>query len=186
METDTSNQAFSGIPSQYHIVNRVKQLYPTEYHGKTLNTTQRNWPIHDKELFAIVDSFRKWRDWLVGVLVNVYTDHQGLQYFNTKQKLNSQQASWYLKMSEFIYHIYYRPGSKIGKAHGLSRRSVEEISGIEARFFDEEQLLDLEEDDAEERREADYIELEAIDVAIWENNSGLWVVPTEHKLKVLT
>ena len=75
METDTSNQAIAGIVSQYHIVNRYKQLHPVEYYAKTLSATQRNWPIHDKELFAIVDCFRKWRDWLVGVKVNVYTDH---------------------------------------------------------------------------------------------------------------
>jgi len=106
METDASNQAILGILLQYHIVNGVKQLHPTEYYAKTLDATQRNWPIHDKELFAIVDSFRKWRDWLVGVPVNIYTDHQGLQYFNTKQNLNSQKASWSLKMSEFIYHIH--------------------------------------------------------------------------------
>jgi hypothetical protein len=150
METDASNQAVSSILSQYHIVNGLKQLHPTEYHAKTLDATQQNWPIHDKELFAIIDSFRKWRDWLVGVPVNVYTDHQGLQYFNTKQKLNFRQASWYLKISEFIYHIHYRSDSKMGKADGLSRRSEEEKSGMEPRFFEEGQLLDLEEDDAEE------------------------------------
>ena len=93
METDASNQAIAGILSQYHVVNRCKQLHPVEYHAKTLSCTQRNWPIHDIELFAIVDCFRKWRDWLLGVKVNVYTDHPGLQYFNTKQNLNSRQAS---------------------------------------------------------------------------------------------
>ena len=84
MKTDASNQAIAGILSQYYVVNVCKQLYRVEYHTKTLSATQRNWPIHNKELFAIVDSFRKWRDWLVGVKVNVYTDNQGLQYFNTK------------------------------------------------------------------------------------------------------
>jgi len=139
METDSSNQAISSILSQYHIVNGVKQLNSTEYHAKTLDATQRNWPIHDKELFAIVDSFRKWRDWLVGLLVNVYIDHQGLQYFNMKQKLNFRQASWYFKMSEIIYHIHYQPGTKMGKGDGLSRHSGEEKSSMEARFFNEGQ-----------------------------------------------
>ena len=85
-------------------------------------------------------------DWLVGVKVKVYTDHQGLQYFNTKQKLNSRQASWYLHMSEFIYHIHYRPGFKMGKPDVLSRRSGEEKSRIDSHFFDEGQLQDLEND----------------------------------------
>ena len=89
MEIDASNQAVAGILSQYHIVNGAKQLHPIEYHAKTISAAQRNWHMHDKELYAIVDRFRKWRDCLVGVEVNVYTDHQGLQYFNTQQKLNS-------------------------------------------------------------------------------------------------
>jgi len=73
----------------------------------------------------------------------------------------------------------------MGKADGLSRRSGEEKSRMEARFFDEGQLLDLEEDDTEERRDADDVELEAIDVASWEKRNGLWIVPEEHKLEVL-
>ena len=71
METDVSNRSIAGTLSQCHIVNRAKQLHHGEYHAKTLSAVQRNWPIHHKELFAIVDSFRKWRDWLVVVEVNV-------------------------------------------------------------------------------------------------------------------
>ena len=48
METDASNQAIAGILSQYHVVNRYQQLHPFEYHAKTLSSTQRNWPIYDK------------------------------------------------------------------------------------------------------------------------------------------
>jgi len=53
----------------------------------------------------------------------------------------------------------------MGKADGLSRGSGKEISSMEARFFDEGQLPDLEGDDIEERGNADYVELEAIDIA---------------------
>ena len=165
METDASNQAIAGILSQYHIVNGCKHLHLVKYHSKTLSSTQRNWQIRDKQLCAIVDCFRKWRDWLVGVKVNVYTDHQGLQYFNTKQKLNSRQALWYLCISEFIYHIYYIPGFKIDKPDGLSRRLGEEQSGMGAHFFDEGQLLDLENDDVGEEEDAEDVELEGIDMA---------------------
>src|SRR5258706_4900792 len=185
METDASNQAIAGILSQYHIIKGSKQLHPVEYHAKTLSDLQRNWPIHDKELFAIEDCFRKWRDWLVGINVNVYTDHQGLQYFNTKQKLNSRQASWYLRMSEFSYQIHYRPGAKMGKPDGLSRRSGEEKSGMEVQFFNKGQLLALEEDNNEQEEDAEDVELEGVDIDNWEKKHGLWVVPDEYKLEVL-
>ena len=173
METDASTQAIAGILSQYQVVNGCKQLYPVEYHAKALCSTQRNWPIHDKELFAIVACFRKWRYGLVGVKVNVYTEHQGLQYFNTKQKLNSRQSSWYFRMFEFICHIHYRPGFKMGQPDGLSRCSKKQKSRMDIHFFDEKQLLDLENDDVGEEEYAEEGELAGIDVAIWEKKNGL-------------
>ena len=117
--------------------------------------------------------------------MNVYTDHQGLQYINTKQKLNSRQASWYLHMSEFRYNIHYRPGTKMGKPDGLSRRSGEENSGMDPKFFQEGQLLDLGQDENNNQGEADDIELEDIDVPKWDIWTGLWLVPEEHRLEVL-
>ena len=117
--------------------------------------------------------------------MNIYTDYQGLQYFNTKQKLNSQHASWYLCMSEFIYYIHYRPRFKMGKPDGLSRRSREEKSEMDGNFFNEGQLLDLENDDVGKEEDAEDVELEGIDVATWEKKNGLWVVPQEHRLEVL-
>ena len=59
METNARNQAFAGILYQCYIGNGCKQLHLVEYYRKTLFTTVRNWPIHDKELFAIEDCFRK-------------------------------------------------------------------------------------------------------------------------------
>ena len=146
METDASNQAVAGILSQYHIVKGAERLPSVEYHDRTLSAAQCNWPIYHKELFHIVDSFRKWKEWLVGVEVNVYTDQQDLQYFYTKQKVNSRQASWYLHMYKFRYNIHFRPGTKMGKPDALSRRSGEETSGMDAWFLSEEQRLDFVED----------------------------------------
>ena len=130
METDASNQAIAGILSQYHILNVAKQLHSVEYHAKTLSAAQRNWPIHVKELFAIVDSFRKCRDCLVGFEVNDYADHQGLQYVNAKQKLNSRHTSWYLHMCEFRYNIYYRPGTKMAYLDVQGKRNWEWMQSL--------------------------------------------------------
>ena len=166
-------------------MNGATQLHPVEYQVKTLSAAQRHWPLHDEELYTIVDGFQKCRDWLVGVEVNVHTDYQGLQYFYTKQKLNSRQPSWYLHMSEFRYNIQYRPGTKMGKPDSLSRRSGEEKSGMDAKFFEQEQLLDLVEDANDNEGNADNIELEGIDVSKWDIRNGLWLVPEEQRLEVL-
>ena len=68
---------------------------------------------------------------------------------------------------------------------GLSRRSGEEKSGMDAHLCNERELLDLENDDVDEEEDAEDAELEGIDVATWETKNGLWVVPEEHRLEVL-
>ena len=51
METDASNQAIASVLSQYRTnKNGAKVLHPINHHAKTLSATERNWPIHDKEL----------------------------------------------------------------------------------------------------------------------------------------
>ena len=80
-------------------------------------------------------------------------------------------------MSKFIYYIDYRPGFKIGKPDGLSRPLVEEKYGMDSHFYNEGQLLDLENDDVGEREDAEDVDLVGIDVAIWEKKNGLWLAP---------
>ena len=88
-------------------------------------------------------------------------------------------------MFEFVYHIYYRPGFKMGKLHGLSRRSEAEKSGMDAYLFDKGQLLDLENNDVGGDEDAEDVGLEGSDVVTWEKKNRLLVVPQEHRLKVL-
>ena len=88
-------------------------------------------------------------------------------------------------MSEFTYHIYYRPGFEIGKPNELSRRLREEKSGMYAYFLDAGQLLDFENDDVGEEESAEGVGLQGINVARWEKKNGLCVVPQEHGLEVL-
>src|SRR5271167_3792380 len=46
-----------------------------------------------------------------------------LEYFMTAKKLNRRQARWYLTLSEFNFHLNFRPGKKSGKPDALSRRA---------------------------------------------------------------
>ncbi|KFY69635.1 hypothetical protein V496_00074 [Pseudogymnoascus sp. VKM F-4515 (FW-2607)] len=85
----------------------------TKYLGYILTTTSveadpekieplRNWTrpttvtgeIHDKELFAIVKAFQKWRPELNSVQhrVEVYTDHRSLEYFMSTKVLTAKQV----------------------------------------------------------------------------------------------
>ena len=76
-------------------------------------------------------------------------------------------------MSEFRYNIHYRPGTKMRKPDGLSRHSGEEKSVMDAKFFQQGQLLDLGEDENDNAGNAEDIELEGVDVSKWDKCNGL-------------
>ena len=52
------------------VANASRQLKPHE----------KNYPVHDLELAAIVFALKIWRHYLYGETCEIYTDHQNLKY----------------------------------------------------------------------------------------------------------
>ena len=132
IKTDASNQAIAGCLLQLHKDTASKGQWKTvDFHSSALNANQRNWPIYDKELWGIVLSLNHWRSWLAGLdtVFKVHTDHQGLQYFFTKQRLNSHQAAWGQKLSEFNFKVFYILGTHMERVDAISRRYGNEEAG---------------------------------------------------------
>jgi len=69
--------------------------------SKSLNETERNYEIHDKEMLVIVRRLEAWRHLLEGAQFKfkIWTDHKNLEYFMKVQKLNWKQARWALYLS---------------------------------------------------------------------------------------
>jgi len=83
VERDGSDFALGCVLSQY----QGRRLHPVAFHSRKLNSAERNYEIHDKELLAIMEAFKEWKRYLWGEEepVTVYTDHQKLQSFLTKK-----------------------------------------------------------------------------------------------------
>jgi len=92
--------------------------------SKSLNDMERNYEIHDKKMLAVIRCLEAWKHFLEGARTKfkIWTDHKNLEYFMTNQKLNRQQARWALFLSRFDFVLKHVPGSRMGKADGLSRR----------------------------------------------------------------
>ena len=58
--------------------------YVVYYVSNTLNEAQRNYTTMEKELLAIVYALDKFRVYLVGSIIIIYTDHSALKYLLTK------------------------------------------------------------------------------------------------------
>ena len=67
----------------------------------TFKGPELNYPVHDKELLAIIRALFKWKMDLVGSEFYVYTDHKTLLNFNTQKDLSRRQAQW---MEELVIY----------------------------------------------------------------------------------
>ena len=67
---------------------------PVAFLSKSLNETERNYEIHDKEMLTIVRGLEVWRYLLEGAQFKfeIWMDHKNLEYFMKAQKLNRRQA----------------------------------------------------------------------------------------------
>ena len=67
---------------------------PVAFLSKSLNKTERNYEIHDKEMLAIIRGLENWRHLLEGIhfKFEIWMDHKNLEYFMKMQKLNCRQA----------------------------------------------------------------------------------------------
>ena len=61
----------------------------------------------------------------------------------------------------------------MGKGDSLSRPSAEEKSGMDAHFFNKQQLMYLQNDDVWKQEDAENVELKGIDMTIWEKMTTL-------------
>ncbi|KAH9274022.1 hypothetical protein BASA83_003661 [Batrachochytrium salamandrivorans] len=133
LETDASDFAISGVLHQHDQSNTLR---PVAFYSRQMNNAERNYDIYDKELLAVVKSFKHWRHLLQGGLhpVTVLCDHKNLEYFMSTKKLTRRQARWSLELSEYTFTITHRPGKLNGRADSLSRREDYFLDGDQSNF----------------------------------------------------
>ena len=64
--------------------------YVIYYTSKTLNEAQRNYTTIEKKLLVVVFALDKFRAYLVGSFIIIFTDHSTLKYLLTKQDAKSK------------------------------------------------------------------------------------------------
>jgi len=68
---------------------------PVAYDSRSFKGAELNYPVHEKELLAIIRALSKWRTDLLGYCFKVWTDHHTLEHFGTQKDLSRQQAHCY-------------------------------------------------------------------------------------------
>ncbi|XP_075091775.1 uncharacterized protein LOC107826308 [Nicotiana tabacum] len=75
---------------------RDKIIRPIYYASRTLNEAQKNYATTEKELLAVEFGFDKFRSYLIGTKVIIYTDHEALKFLLAKKDARPRLLRWIL------------------------------------------------------------------------------------------
>ena len=99
---------------------------PVYYHSETFLVAISNYPTYDKELYALVQSIKKWKHYLMGKEIVIHTYQQPLQYLHSQSKLQqSRHFRWMGFLQQFHLVIKYKKGSHNKVADILSRPPIQ-------------------------------------------------------------
>ncbi|CAN6687713.1 unnamed protein product [Malus baccata var. baccata] len=138
---DASDYAVGAVLGQRK--DRLPQVI--YYASRTLNDAQLNYATTEKELLAVVFALEKFRSYLIGAKVIVYTDHAALKYLSSKKDAKPRLIRWILLLQEFDLEIRDKKGRENVVADHLSRLIIptasEEDSLPLRESFPDEQLF---------------------------------------------
>jgi hypothetical protein len=139
---DASDFALGAVLGQR--INKVP--HAIYYVSRTLNDAQLNYSTIEKELLAVIFALEKFRSYLIGSKVIIFTDHAALRYLFAKKDAKPRLIRWVLLLQEFDLEIRDKKGSENVVADHLSRLLHEE-EGDELPLnenFPDEQLFAIE------------------------------------------
>ena len=98
---DASDFAVGAVLAQ----RKEKVFYAIYYASRMLNDAQLNYATTKKELLAIMFAFEKFKPYLIGNKVIVFTDHSKIKYLMTKKDTKPRLIRWVLLLQEFDVEI---------------------------------------------------------------------------------
>ena len=137
---DASDYAMGAILGQ-----RTEKIFKAIYYAsKTFNEAQENYSTTKNEMLVMVFACEKFRPYIFGSHVIIYTNHAAIRYLMAKKEAKPRLIIWVLLLQEFDLEIKDMKGSDNVIVDNLSRleMTVGNEKGTEiAENFPDEQLF---------------------------------------------
>ncbi|RDY14621.1 Retrovirus-related Pol polyprotein from transposon 17.6, partial [Mucuna pruriens] len=116
---DASNSALGAVLGQRAGVG--KPVHVITYASQTMDPTQLNYTTTEKELLAIVFSLDKFRSYLLGSKIVVFSNHATMRFLLKKPNVKPRMIRWMLLLQEFNIEMRDKKGVENSVANHLSR-----------------------------------------------------------------
>ena len=79
--------------------------YVIYYSSRTFNDAQLNYTTTEKEFLVVMLALEKFRPYLLGTKITIFTNHSALQYLIHKKDAKARLIRWILLLQEFDLEI---------------------------------------------------------------------------------
>ncbi|XP_016700286.1 uncharacterized protein [Gossypium hirsutum] len=95
---------------------------PIAYFSEKLNGAVLNYPVYDKEMYALIRALEMWQHYLWPKEFVIHSDREALKHIKSQHKLNKRHSKWVEYLELFPYVIKHKKGKENIMADALSRR----------------------------------------------------------------
>lgn len=140
IKTDACDYATGGILEQWD--PEWQEWRTIAYDSQKLRDAELNYPVREKEFYAIIRALKRWRHYLMDEHFVIHTDHESLKYFVSQTfPVGSRLTRWLDFLAMYDYEVQYLPGKENAAADALSRLSAEATELVETVFGPDPDLI---------------------------------------------
>ena len=111
--------------------------HPIAYYSKKLKHTQLRYSNYDRKFYAVMQTVRHWRHYLLPHEFILYSDHEALRFLNSQKKLNPRHGRWVEFLQAYTFVLKHKAGVENKAADALSRRTFLLVAmSVEATGFE--------------------------------------------------
>jgi hypothetical protein len=91
---DASQVGIGGVLSQAG--------HPIAFYSEKLNDTRRRYSAYDLEFYALIQTLKHWRPYLIHREFILFTGHDSLKYLHSQNKLSPRHARWLVSCNNSV------------------------------------------------------------------------------------
>ncbi|MCO5559584.1 hypothetical protein L7F22_013185 [Adiantum nelumboides] len=99
VETHASDRAIGAV--------LLQDGQPIAFESKKLDTTQQNYSVYERELYAIIHALKKWQHYLYGAQFEIVFEHESIKWFTKQTDLKGRKARWAKILQEYDARLRY-------------------------------------------------------------------------------